>query len=297
MVLLTGASGFIGQALAHRLGEEVVTLGRGQGGKRHVQADLADTKQITSTVIKALRPFGIRKVIHSAGVTPWSGQLNFTDDKMMARSIAAICNELEIEELFFVSGWVVYDSESAIPYRESFALQPGSDYGLSKLEVERYLAKALTHTRLVNLRAASIYGPGQISPGLIPNLAKEVFTTGNITLNACTTRRDYLYIDDFVSAVTTLLKLSLRAPSTNLNIGSGNSISVEEVAQSLQKVCQENYGINAEIVVSDKIQEAEVSDNQLDITAARELGLLKHVTPFEKGLEAYIAWGKHANIL
>lgn len=174
MILLTGGSGFVGKALLAAPGDDaVVTVGRTPAAHTHVALDLAAASdEGVAHAVTELEPFHPTTLVHCAAITPWSsGAPDFSLDLKIAQRVVELCQKLAIERFIFVSGWNVYDTAALAPYDEAKTpLNPTTDYGRSKLAVEEYLASSLEDTKLISLRAASLYGPGQTTPGLIPNL-------------------------------------------------------------------------------------------------------------------------------
>lgn len=291
MILITGSSGFLGQALADSFGEKTISISRqaaSVASENHVFFDLTRLEQV-DRLAKDLSGYDITHVVHAAGVTPWSDHPNFDQDIQMAKSVVELSKILKIPHLFFLSGWIVYDPAGETPYTEASPLKPVTPYGKSKLAVERYLSDNLQSSVLTILRLASIYGPGQNSPGLIPNFAKTALAGRRLTIGALQTRRDYLYIEDFTAAIQELVR---RSPAANsvFNVGSGTSASISEVAEIIKEICREVYDIDVDITEADRINEAAPLDNRLDISKFQELGALTEPTPLKAGLEEYLAW-------
>lgn len=251
--------------------------------------DLLDT-QNAPQLAESLHKHGVTHIIHTAAVTPWSGNQDYAQDIAMADTLSRVCNELKIDTLIFMSGWNVYDmTQGNAPFSEDTPLGSDNDYGTSKLAAEQFLKDNLQHTKLINARLASIYGPGQLSAGLIPNTVSAALSGQDIRLNSISTRRDYLYIDDLVTAIEKLVTNTLDS-SADINIGSGASVSVGEFAQLVPEVYQEVSGNMVTNVPPENPIESPLIDNQLDISKAQSLGLLQNVTPFKTGLKRYIQW-------
>jgi UDP-glucose 4-epimerase len=227
-------------------------------------------------------------VIHAAAVTPWSDNPDFSLDAQMAESVRRLCEKLSIPQLIFISGWNVYNmSTSTPPFSEITTIGPGDEYGNSKYRTEQFFTENLETTRVLSLRTASVYGPGQMSKGLIPNLVSSALRDGQMTLNATDTRRDYLHIDDMVEAVIKLTSIQM---SGVLNIGSGTSLSIGEVARITQDIFKGTYKEDIGIEYNEHLSESPLGDNQLDISKARAIGLLEKTRDFRDGMTEYIAW-------
>lgn len=287
MILVTGG-GFIGSALAQKFGDDCLIISRSKRGANIINFDLTQTESV-SELITALDGRQVSHVIHAAGVTPWAHDGEFSDNKKIAETIAQFCNEAAVEALLYTSGWIVYDMSGDAPYDEKTVLGPTTDYGKSQFEVERVLAENLRTTKLVNLRLASVYGPGQMSSGLIPNLVSAALSSGVMRLNAAETKRDYVYIEDVVSAIGQILSLPFNETVTNLNIGSGKGQSVRGVAEAVKEVV-DGLGRDCTIEFSPTLQESEPIDNTLDIRQARKLSLLASPTSLQDGIHSYVLW-------
>ena len=289
MILVTGASGFIGAALLRALGVDAIGLQRHSDGsdQRIRTVDLTDTESVTKLLV-GLKGHSISHVIHTAAVTPWSENPDFTLDDRMAESVQRLCKALNVPRLIFISGWNVYNmSSSTPPFSEATEVGPSDDYGKSKYRTEEFLSDTLETTGLLSLRTASVYGKGQTSKGLIPNLVSSAIERGRITLNATDTKRDYLHVDDFVE---TVLTLTSREVTGVLNIGSGQSLSVGEVAGIVQDIFKANYDEDIVIEYAEHLSESTLLDNRLGITKAQTIGLLEQRRDFRDGLAEYIAW-------
>jgi UDP-glucose 4-epimerase len=296
MIALTGGSGFVGGALVSILGaENVVTIGRRpSAAAAHITADL--THISSQDLTDALRPYTIACFIHVAAVMPWDTDADFSQDLHMAEVVAGACAALEIPRLLYMSGWVVYDPAADAPYTEETARKPTVPYGESKLAVEAYFAAHLKTTQAIALRAATVYGPGQRSPGLIPNLAGHALKGEALQLNAKTTRRDYVYIDDAAGAIAQLTHIDVPPQLRALNIGSGNSVTISEAANVIQAAAA-SLGKTVAVTYAAELTEAAPADNQLAIAEAQELGLLQHQTAFADGVRAFMKWRNDAGIL
>jgi nucleoside-diphosphate-sugar epimerase len=172
-----------------------------------------------------------------------------------------------------------------VPVREDDRLAPTTPYGASKLASDRFFAARLERTALVNVRLASVYGPGQLSPGLIPNLVTAALDSGRLALAAARTRRDYVHVDDAAEALRRLLAAPVDW-RLDVNVGGGRSASVLEVARAMADA----VGGEMPIEVDDPPREATPPDNALDVSRARALGVLGEPRPLAAGLAEYVAW-------
>lgn len=295
MTLVTGSNGFIGKSLieaksdAEFLGLEHCSCFCKR--KNSWGVDLSKKDQ-TKELIADLRKLRVKNICHLAGVTPFKNsesKLNYGVDLKIAESIVNICRDCEINNLLYTSGWVVYDPKTRPPFDERVSLCPQTEYGVSKLTVEKYFKKNLQETKFINLRLSTVYGPGQTSYGLIPNLIRQALSIGKIQIQGVRTRRDYLYIKDLIKIFKLLDGHDWRR-SCDLNVGSGKSYSVLEVATLVRDIILHEYHELTKLIVGTVVKESVPLNNVLDITRLTNLfGVIKF-TNLKSGVLEVIKW-------
>lgn len=147
-----------------------------------------------------------------------------------------------IKKVVFASSAAVYGDAAEVPVLETSRCQPVSPYGIDKLASEFALDyyAAVHGIPTTALRFFNVYGPRQdpSSPysGVISifidraraNLPLTVFGTGQQT-------RDFVYVGDVVRAIAGALQDgNSRAVA---NVGTGGEIAVQELAQTVVKLC------------------------------------------------------------
>jgi UDP-glucose 4-epimerase len=141
--------------------------------------------------------------------------------------------------VYISSGGTVY----GIPHKdlidELHSTDPISSYGITKLTIEKYLAMycSLNGVRHLILRPSNVYGEGQrlhIGQGVIGVLADNMLRSEPVEVwGSGETLRDYLYIEDFVSAV--LATVDYDGAESIFNVSSGIGHSVRDILSVLQR--------------------------------------------------------------
>ncbi len=269
-VLVTGADGFIGKKLSHMLKSdyEVSTFSIGDG-------DIANDE---------LKFKDISHVFHLAALTfvpySWENPKEFYRVNVQGtENVLDFCKN-NGASLTFISTYV-YGMPKYLPIDENHPIDPNSPYNHSK-----YLAEQLCNFYSANfgvqttvLRPFNIYGKGQAQHFLIPEIVGQLLDTTKpeIKLQTLTPKRDYVHINDVISAL--MLTLNQKKSAT-YNIASGVSVSVGEIADIVKKVS----GINKGVVSANIERKNEVTDICADISFAKaNLGWQPGVS-FEEGI-------------
>jgi len=294
-ILITGGGGFIGKAFCNYFTEHTLFPVRHastfsiDGTK--IFANLTNRKHI-DLIANELKKSNIQIVFHLAGITPFykkNYKKNYNSDILMAKNITILCNILTIKRLYISSGWNVYDPKNSIPFKESDLLNPGDDYGKSKLEVEEYIQKYPPNAPFTILRIASVYGPGQQATGLIPTLIKTGVYEKKLTLSSIETKRDYIYILDLLKYFKKIIE-STSLKSNILNVGSNTSYKIIEVAESIQQLLINNYNKKIEIKYKSSKKESIPPDNRLSTKKLNEFVKRSFHTNLLTGLDHCISW-------
>lgn len=148
--------------------------------------------------------------------------------------------------LYVSSGGTVYGNATAIPINESCPVAPISYHGAGKAASEAFLHAfgSQSDSQITVFRPSNIYGPLQpyvAGFGIIRSIMEklkreetlEILGDGEIV-------RDFLYIDDFVSAC--LLAMDLRndqKPYRVFNVSSGQHLSINQLCEAIEAVAQQ----------------------------------------------------------
>jgi nucleoside-diphosphate-sugar epimerase len=241
-VLVIGGLGFIGVNLTERLLADgrivtVVTPSRERHaasadrfevrGVRIVEGDLRDSR----TMIDAVA--GQQVVFNLAGESgavrsmedPWKDlDVNCRGNLVLLEALRAANRDAK---LVFVGSRLQYGRQGAQPVDEDRRPDPLCLHAIHKLTVEKYLRlyRRLFGLRYTVARVTNPYGPGQpegrTAFGVVNRLIQLALAGETLPIYGDgTQRRDYIHVDDVVSA---LIRLS-ESPSSDgvaFNVGSG----------------------------------------------------------------------------
>lgn len=263
-ILVTGASGFIGRALASRLkaqGRDVVLIGSADG-------DIASRETLAMFTQQ-----DIAHVFHLAGKTfvpdSWDDPQAFCQTNVLGTVNALeFCRKNRIP-MTYVSAYV-YGHPDSLPIGENSAIRPSNPYALTKRLAEEaceFYASAYD-LPVTTIRPFNVYGIGQAEHFLIPAIISQALDSGGkIVVKDLAPRRDYVYLEDLVTAL--LATLDKPGGYRVYNIGSGVSLSVQEVIDAIQGVAC----THKKVVCDNAARTNELMDVVADISkAGNELG-------------------------
>lgn len=254
-ILVTGASGFLGRHLVHAL------EARGHRVRPHstAQGDIASCP---------LPIDGVDHVFHLAAKSfvpdSWTHSQEFYRTNVLGTvNVLEHCRRHRTP-LTLISSYV-YGQPQQLPISEDHPLAAINPYAHTKIlaeEVGRFYER-IFGLRLVIVRAFNLYGPGQNPPYLIPTIVQQTLdpNTAEISLKDLRPKRDYLYVTDAVEMLLTTLGDGVRGV---YNLGSGQSASVAEVAELIQRAA----GTAKPVVSDDQPRPQEVMDVRADISRA-----------------------------
>ena len=247
--LVTGAAGFVGSCLVRRLVAErksvhiIVkknsSLWRIRDILPRVSVHCVDLSK-PSEVSKSMELIRPDIIYHLATYGAYPSQ----DDigQCIKTNIEGTWNllkatlHLDYELLVNTGSSSEYGSKNS-PMKESDSLAPCSNYAVTKCAQTLLCSHvAKEHKKpIVTLRPFSVYGPYEDKNRFIPTLLKNLYFRRVMNLVAPDITRDWLYVDDMVSAYFLLPALK-KYPGEVFNVGTGTQATIREVTESAIKV-------------------------------------------------------------
>ncbi|TVP41696.1 NAD-dependent epimerase/dehydratase family protein [Candidatus Nitrosocosmicus arcticus] len=237
-ILVTGHTGFIGTSLVKKLQSNytVLTTNKNNGRRINVleKSQLLDIDEV-DTVIHLASKTSILDSISNPYDTYYTnivGTLNILD-YAIKRKIKNIIN---------ISTYT-YGNPKYIPIDENHPLCPHSPYNKSKLISEK-LCKYYSEDyklNIVTLRPFYIYGPSHNS-SFISSAIRKVMNNEKVILSKKNTRRDFLFVDDFVNLVHKIL-LNFPEGYNVYNVGYGKSYNLEDILRVIESIINKKISI------------------------------------------------------
>lgn len=294
--LVTGGAGFIGSHLVDRLitdCEVTVYDDFSAGDSRHVHeeasvvhADVRNGNQLTDAVTEA------DVVFHEAAQV--SVQQSVSDPKGSHEvNVEPTLTILEAARdantrLVLASSAAIYGHPEYLPIDENHPKEPTSPYGLEKLTADHYcrLYHELYDVETVALRYFNAYGPRQQGgdySGVISIFRDQALADDDITVEGDGEQtRDFVHVDDIVQA-NILAATNDDAVGEAFNIGTGNSITIRELAEIIRSVTDSNSDI-----VHVAPREADIDRSEAAIDKAQDVFGFEPKYSVAEGLTEYL---------
>lgn len=239
-VLITGATGFVGQSLMQNVNKsyDVIALVRARSSL------LPSTVQqiVAENIFGSDFPENIDVIIHLAGrahilneqtTDPLAAfrKVNVEGTLQLARQAL----DKKVKRFIFMSSIGVNGSvTSQQPFTEDAAPQPHADYAFSKLEAEQELKKlfAGSNTELVIIRPPLVYAAH--APGNFARLLKLVASNLPLPFAGTKNKRSFVALENLVDFIQTCIEHPHAANQTFL-VADQSHISTRELVQYLKQ--------------------------------------------------------------
>jgi len=271
--LITGAAGFIGSSLCHKLakeGNKIIAIDNFSnyydvGLKNNrvkelleplnidlVNLDIVNDAKFDDLVSKS-KPDVVINLAAQAGV-----RLPLQEtDKYVNSNLVGFSNVLrstvnnKVPHFLYASSSSVYGDKAAIPYIESEQnLHPNSFYGATKLANELLTPTLIQNSSTASrgLRFFTVYGPwGRPDMAYFRMIANVISGAEFNFFGDGSVERDFTFIDDAVNSVMALsTELQKRKPgySDVVNLGGGRPLSMNYLLQTVSSISKNEVKFN-----------------------------------------------------
>lgn len=284
--VLIGGSGFIGSALAAQLlakGEQVVSVSHSpEGDPRGVESVIVDLYQEScpSEVFEGADAVFILLGQKHQGFNP-------AQEKEILKNLVQPLKSLPAH-VYYCSTALVY-GETKVSAAESTPCHPIDEYSQFKLAAESILQGIIPADRLTIFRLSNVYGSPRNKGfiGLLMNKLAEPNPT--IRLNGDgLQRRDFIFLDDLISAIITVVNSPQKSGITN--ISTGESPTLLEVVKLVGEISGKTISCECGTANNQEPRES-LTDN----TRLKELFGYCEFTPLKDGLTKTLQRYKESN--
>ncbi len=302
-VLITGATGFVGNYLVAHLAEAYpdwlvtgTTWHAAPSDSRFVVCDLRDTPAVSS-LIERTKP---EMVIHLAGQSNVPASLH-DPETTLATNILGTLHLLDAcrmhapqARLLIVSSSEVYGPTppEAQPLREDRSLRPMNPYAVSKAAQEM-LALQYAHSYdldVVVARPFNHIGPGQTDRFVASDFARQIVAVERgerqvIAVGNLDAARDFTDVRDVVRAYVLLLACGERGGI--YNIGYGTAVTVGDLLDTLCRLARVAITIERD---PDRMRPSDAPIMVADTSLLRQATGWQPEIALEQSLDEILAW-------
>jgi len=259
-VFVTGASGFIGSWLTKKLvelGALVIALVREVNPfslfkkwhlDEHTMLVVGDVRDgdlleriITSYDVSVCFHLAAQSLVGAAKATP---SVAFDVNVRGTWTLLEACRKAKsVDCIVVASSDKAYGEQETLPYTEGMSLRPTFPYETSKACADLISqCFAITYEMPISIiRCSNVYGGGDLNfSRIIPGTIKAVLHGQRPVIRSDgTPMRDYIYIEDVVSAYISLAQATCKSELCGeaFNIGLGKPISVLELTKLILDLC------------------------------------------------------------
>jgi nucleoside-diphosphate-sugar epimerase len=241
MILVTGATGFVGRAVCGSLAAAARPLRRAVREPESATADAVAVGDIGAATDWRRALEGVACVVHLAARTHVMREsaadplaeyrrANVESTARLARQAA----EAGVKRLVFMSSIKVNGESTKQPYTEADQPRPEDAYGISKWETEQALAgiAAATSLEIVVLRPPLVYGPGV--KGNFLRLMRLIERGVPLPLASVANRRSLVYVGNLADAVVAATAAPRAAGRTYL-VADAEDVSTPALARAIAR--------------------------------------------------------------
>ena len=253
-ILVTGGAGFIGSEVVSQLIKKnavVTVLDNFSSGKKQylpknnkklkiIKGDIIDEKIVKRAVKDQ------ESVIHLAALPFIPDSFYYPADFFNVNTTGSVnllwksIQSNSVDRFIHISTSEVYGSAQFVPMDENHPTAPHSTYAVSKLAGDRvaFTLHKENGFPVVIIRPFNSYGPKYTQPYIIPEIMNQLLNgTKELMLGNVDATRDFTYVSDTADAIIRSLS-SKKAVGEIINVGSGNEISIRDLALKISKIAK-----------------------------------------------------------
>jgi len=302
-ILVTGGAGFIGSEVVKQLIKKnaiVTVLDNFSSGKKQylpkttkklkiINGDITDEK-IAGKAVK-----NQDYVIHLAALPFIPDSFYYPANFFNVNTIGSVnllwksIQSNSVKRFIQISTSEVYGSAQHVPMDENHPTAPHSTYAVSKLAGDRAAFTLYKENGfpVVIIRPFNSYGPNYTQPYIIPEIMNQLLN-GNreLMLGNIDASRDFTFVSDTADGIIRSLNAK-KAVGEIINVGSGDEISVRELAFKIARIAKIKIKIRY-----DEGRERPYDVNRLICNNKKALKLLgwKPKINMDQGLKKLFQW-------
>jgi len=286
-IFVTGGAGFIGSFLSSELlkdGHSITIFDNFRNSSKNkissllnhgiklIDGDIMNVHKLESSLSN------IDLVIHLAAQIDINDSISnpentFSINEQGTRNILDACIKNNVKNIIAASSAAIFGHPKKLPLDENSPINPISPYGSSKARMEKLIQEySLLHDfNGISLRFFNIYGKGQSRTygGVITKFLECIQNNKSLIIYGDETiTRDFIHIQDVISAIKCAIKHLEGKRGNCYNIATGKSTNLKQLAKLMLLISGKNLELKFKPVREGDILKSETSielaETQLD---------------------------------
>ncbi len=258
-IIITGANGFIGSHLLSQLtGQSTYKTfcfkpQMHSDGKYYLKSELTS---FFASLPKAhqyilIHLAGINSVQQAEANPDACIHSNFT----FVKDLIDLSQTINIKKILFSSTVQVYENHLERNFEDS-KIVPKNMYTKTKIDSENLLMTSQVPS--IVIRLSNTYGPR--GNGVINKLIMQALTERSLKITNPNESRDFIYIDDVLSAILNFIENDI--PTNIFNVASGRSTSIQDIA-NLIKATIPDLKISVENISKERASPFQINNDKI----------------------------------
>lgn len=298
IIYIAGHKGMVGSAIWRSLTAKGYTNLVGASSK---ELDLRDQNAVHD-FIQQIKPDVIIDAAAKVGGILANNDFPYQflmENMQIQNNLISEAHSLDVDKFIFLGSSCIYPKLAPQPLKEDYLLTASLEktnewYALAKITGVK-LCEAIRkqfNKDFVSLMPTNLYGThdnfdltsSHVLPAMIRKFheAKESGSTPVILWGSGTPMREFLFVDDMAEAVVFALENKL--PEHLYNIGTGEDLTIKELASTIQKI----VGHTGEIIWDDSKPDG-TPRKLMDVSKMHNIGW-KHEVNLENGIQKTYDW-------
>ncbi|WP_417500280.1 NAD-dependent epimerase/dehydratase family protein [Methylophaga sp.] len=234
-IVITGAAGFVGEALLRRLSAcDLDIIGLYRSAPPH-SVYPSNVRLEKVAAYEDFVPPRSARLVHLAESRALSQAESLDPVAHVSKVRSATCELLarEWSHVVYASSSAVYEDKSCRLHQIDDDVNPTQLYG----KIKKTCEGLVTSCSGASLRFSNIFGPGMSSNNVLSDILSQIRSSGPLTVRNLSTVRNFLWVEDAADA----LKLAvLNSASGIFNIGQAPAVSVRDLCQMALNLSGQN---------------------------------------------------------
>lgn len=263
-ILITGINGFLGSHLAKTLSKDYHIIGLVNSKENLYRLNGYDFHIYTAAdnLESVFQENTIFAIVHAATVYKRNEE---PVDNLIETNILLPVRLYEFAKKYDVKTFLNTDTFFNDP-NQNYQYLP--EYTLSKKQVIEWIKMLQKNVVIINMKIFHMYGPNDTKNKFIPNIISNLTENiENIDLSPGEQTRDFIFIDDVVSAYKTVLakQFNFTEKIIEFEIGTGKSTTIKEMVLTIKEISKSNSNLcfGALAYRNDEIMKSKADNSKL----------------------------------